>query len=200
MLHPDLNNTHKLPIPDADVWYVPAFFPLKEADRLLDSLQQKINWKQEQIKIFGKEQPMPRLTAWYGDKIYTYSGLQNKPQPWIPVLQEIRQQIIVATGKEYNSVLLNYYRSGQDSMGWHADDERELGTEPSIASVSFGATRRFGFKHRYNKELKNKYITLQHGSLLLMQGQTQHCWKHSLPKTSAITGIRINLTFRNIIG
>lgn len=193
-------NASKLPLPDADVWYVPEFFSPEESDRYLLMLQETIAWKQEKIKLFGKEQPMPRLTAWYGDKAYTYSGLQNQPQPWIPVLQEIRQQITAATGKDFNSVLLNLYRSGQDSMGWHADDEPELGKEPSIASVSFGATRRFGFKHRYNKALDNKYITLQHGSLLLMQGPTQHYWKHGLPKTTTAGGVRINLTFRNIIG
>lgn len=189
----------RLPLPDAEVWYTPAFFPPEESNRFLSELQQDINWKQEKIKLFGKEQVMPRLTAWYGDKGYTYSGLQNKPQPWIPVLQEIRKQVMSATGKEFNSVLLNFYRNGQDSMGWHADDEPALGTEPCIASVSFGEVRKFGFKHRYNKELQNKYISLQHGSLLLMQGQTQHYWKHCLPKTASAGGIRINLTFRNII-
>lgn len=199
MLLPALHTALKLPLPDAEVWYVPAFFSPKEADGYLDLLQHEVDWKQEKIKLFGREQLMPRLTAWYGDKAYTYSGLENRPQPWIPVLQEIRQQILTATGKEFNSVLLNFYRNGQDSMGWHADDEPELGAAPAIASVSFGATRRFGFKHRHNKEVENKYISLQHGSLLFMQGQTQHCWKHGLPKTSVAAGVRINLTFRNII-
>lgn len=192
-------NFERLALPDAEVWYDPAFFSLEESDRLYTALKDTIDWKQEKIKLFGKEHLMPRLTAWYGDKAYTYSGLQNKPQPWKPVLLEIREHLMGATGKHYNSVLLNFYRNGQDSMGWHADDERELGSEPSIASVSFGVARRFGFRHRYNKELKNKYITLQHGSLLLMQGPTQHYWHHGLPKTGNAGGERINLTFRYII-
>lgn len=199
MLYSASNALEKLPIPDADVWYSPAFFSVEESNRFLSELQKQIDWKQEKIKLFGKEQPMPRLTAWYGDKAYTYSGLVNEPQPWTPVLLQIREKIIEGTGKNFNSVLLNLYRSGQDSMGWHADDEKELGPEPCIASVSFGAERRFGFRHRYNKELKNKYITLQHGSLLLMQGITQHKWHHGLPKTAKTGDIRINLTFRNII-
>lgn len=199
MPDPGLNIFEKLSLPDADVQYAPAFFTPEESHRYLDELQQKINWKQEKIKLFGKEQPMPRLTAWYGDKGYTYSGLVNEPQPWMPLLLEIRRRIEEATGKNFNSVLLNLYRSGQDSMGWHADDEKELGAEPCIASVSFGADRHFGFKHRYNKALKNQYITLQHGSLLLMQGSTQHNWHHALPKTTKAGGIRLNLTFRNIM-
>lgn len=198
MTDPALNSPLKLSLPDADVWYTPDFFTLEESDRFFSELQEKINWKQEKIKLFGKEQLMPRLTAWYGDKAYTYSGLVNEPQPWIPVLLEIRQRITNATGETFNSVLLNLYRSGQDSMGWHADDEKELGPEPCIASVSFGAERRFGFKHRYNKALKNKYLTLQNGSLLVMQGATQHYWYHGLPKTAKPGGIRINLTFRDI--
>jgi alkylated DNA repair dioxygenase AlkB len=189
----------KLYLPDAEVWYAPEFFSPEDSDHFLQELQRNINWKQEKIKLFGKEQLMPRLTAWYGDKAYTYSGLQNKPQPWIPVLQQIREQVMKATATEFNSVLLNMYRSGGDSMGWHADDEPELGPTPDIASVSLGAARRFGFKHRYNKDIGNKYITLQHGSLLLMQGLTQHNWKHGLPKTTQAGGVRINLTFRHII-
>jgi alkylated DNA repair dioxygenase AlkB len=194
-----LSSPIKLLLPDADVWYTPAFFTLDESARFLTELQKEITWKQEKIKLFGKEQLMPRLTAWYGDKAYTYSGLVNEPQPWIPVLSEIRQRVINTTGKNFNSVLLNLYRSGQDSMGWHADDEKELGSEPCIASVSFGADRRFGFKHKYNKAIKNIYITLQPGSLLIMQGATQHYWLHGLPKTAKPGGTRINLTFRNII-
>ena len=142
---------------------------------------------------------MPRLTAWYGDKSYTYSGLENKPQPWLPLLLQLKEQVQNATGHTYNSVLLNLYQTGQHSMGWHSDDEPALGPEPGIASVSFGAARRFGFRHRYNKTQKNFYLTMQHGSVLLMQGPTQHFWQHAIPKTTKPTGSRINLTFRRIV-
>nr|WP_206077672.1 alpha-ketoglutarate-dependent dioxygenase AlkB [Pontibacter sp. SGAir0037] len=186
------------PLPDAEVYYSPHFFSREESDNYLQELQQQVNWKQENIKLFGKEQPMPRLTAWYGDKGYTYSGLQNAPQPWLPVLLQLKERVEQVSGAQYNSVLLNLYRTGQDSMGWHADDEKELGQEPDIASVSFGIPRKFGFRHRFRKELKNVYLVLEHGSLLLMKGATQHYWQHALPKTGKAVGIRINLTFRNI--
>lgn len=190
----------KIAIPDAEVWYAPAFFDSQTSDLYFKQLLEQVNWKQENIKLFGKEMPMPRLTAWYGDKGYTYSGLENKPQPWLPVLLQIKEKIQNATGHSYNSVLLNLYQNGQHSMGWHSDDEPELGPEPGIASVSFGAARRFGFRHRYNKAQKNLYLTIAHGSLLLMQGPTQHNWQHAIPKTARPTGNRINLTFRNITG
>jgi alkylated DNA repair dioxygenase AlkB len=189
-----------LQLPDAQVYYVPDFISAKESDAYFQELQQTIDWKQESIKLFGKELPMPRLTAWYGDKGYNYSGLYNAPQPWLPVLLKLKERLEQAIGQPYNSVLLNYYKTGQDSMGWHADNEAELNQEAGIASLSFGGERRFGFRHRYNKELKNVYLTLQHGSLLLMQGQTQRYWHHALPKTSRTVEPRINLTFRNIKG
>ena len=189
----------KQAIPDADVWYAPAFFSPKQSDLYFNQLLQEVDWQQEQIKMFGKDLPLPRLTAWYGDKGYTYSGLQNKPKPWLPILLELKQEVEKATGHTYNSVLINLYKNGQSSMGWHSDDEPELGPEPGIASISFGAERRFGFRHKYNKAQKNVYLPIQHGSLLLMQGQTQHNWQHAIPKTAKPTGSRINLTFRNIV-
>ncbi|WP_229967055.1 alpha-ketoglutarate-dependent dioxygenase AlkB family protein [Pontibacter harenae] len=193
-----LKNFERLPLPDAEVYYCPRFFSLEESNRYLQELLQTINWKQESIKLFGKEQPMPRLTAWYGEKGYTYSGLHNAPQPWLPVLQELKERVEEASGQTYNSVLLNLYRTGQDSMGWHSDDEVSLGQEPDIVSLSFGGERRFSFKHRTRKDLKPQSITLVHGSLLLMKGPTQHHWLHSLPKTSKPVAQRINLTFRTI--
>ncbi|NDK56448.1 alpha-ketoglutarate-dependent dioxygenase AlkB family protein [Pontibacter fetidus] len=193
------NRFAQIMMPDANVWYAPAFFSPEASNLYFQQLLTQINWQQESIRMFGKELPMPRLTAWYGDKSYTYSGLQNKPQPWLPILSELKQQLEEATGQTYNSVLLNLYQNGQHSMGWHSDDEPELGSEPTIASVSFGAPRRFGFRHRYNKELKNTYLTMQHGSVLLMQGPTQHFWHHAIPKTTKPTGSRINLTFRKIV-
>lgn len=159
-----------------------------------------MNWRQESVQLFGKQVPMPRLTAWYGDKGYSYSGLYNKPQPWLPVLLALKEQVEQASKQPYNSVLLNLYRSGQDSMGWHADDEPELGAQPSIASLSLGGDRRFSFKHRSRKDLKATSITLHHGSLLLMQGATQHHWLHHIPKTKHPVQPRINLTFRLVKG
>ncbi len=189
----------KLPMPDAEVYYAPHFFTKAESNLYFEQLQQSINWRQESIKMFGRELPMPRLTAWYGDKGYTYSGLYNEPQPWLPVLLELKSRAEEASGDKYNSVLLNYYRAGNDSMGWHQDNEPELGPQPGIASISFGGERRFSFKHRTRRDLKPVSINLEHGSLLLMKGQTQHHWLHSLPKTTRPVAPRINLTFRNII-
>ncbi|TXK52915.1 alpha-ketoglutarate-dependent dioxygenase AlkB [Pontibacter qinzhouensis] len=183
-------------MPDAEVYYEPTFFSKEESNRYFNELQQQVGWQQEHIRMFGRQVAMPRLTAWYGDKGYTYSGLQNEPKPWLPLLLELKQAVELRTGNHYNSVLLNYYRQGSDSMGWHADNEPELGQNPSIASLSFGGTRRFGFRQRQNKEQKNHYLTLQHGSLLLMQGPTQHFWQHSIPKTATAVEPRINLTFR----
>ncbi|GHA63528.1 alpha-ketoglutarate-dependent dioxygenase AlkB family protein [Pontibacter akesuensis] len=189
-----------VPLPDAEVYFSAHFFNPEQSDVYLQELLQQVNWQQESIKLFGKLQPMPRLTAWYGDKGYTYSGLENKPQPWLPVLQELREQVEQASRQQYNSVLLNLYRTGQDSMGWHADNERELGQEPSIASLSFGGERRFALKHRSRKDVDALRITLNHGSLLLMQGPTQHHWLHHIPKTSKPVQPRINLTFRYVHG
>ena len=196
LMHPNLQ---KLEMPDADVWYAPSFFDTEASDLYFTQLLDQVAWKQEKIRMFGKEMPLPRLTAWYGDKGYTYSGLKNEPQPWLPVLLQLKQEIEAATSHTYNSVLLNLYQTGQNSMGWHSDDEPELGPEPVIASVSFGAARQFGFRHRYKKSLKNVYLPIDHGSLLLMQGPTQHYWQHTISKTSKPVSHRINLTFRNIL-
>ncbi|WP_266203763.1 alpha-ketoglutarate-dependent dioxygenase AlkB family protein [Pontibacter kalidii] len=190
----------QLPLPDAEVYFTAAFIPAPENDVYFERLLQEVNWQQESIKMFGRQLPMPRLTAWYGDKAYTYSGLQNKPQPWLPVLQELRGKVEQACGQKYNSVLLNLYRTGQDSMGWHADNEPELGQQPSIASLSFGGERRFAFRHRTRKDLKPVPLILSHGSLLLMQGPTQHRWLHHVPKTAKAVQPRINLTFRCVKG
>ena len=187
----------KLAMPDAEVYYAPQFFSATESDLYLEKLKQEVNWQQEGIRLFGKQLPLPRLTAWYGDKGYTYSGLYNAPQPWLPVLLELKERVEQASGHEYNSVLLNLYRSGQDSMGWHSDDEKELAS--GIASLSFGGERRFGFRHRYQKEQSPVRLTLQHGSLLLMQGTTQQYWQHQVPKIARAVEPRINLTFRQVL-
>lgn len=159
-------------------------------------LKSEINWKQEGMKMYGKEVLFPRLTAWYAEdgKTYKYSGLVNIPQEFTPNLLKIKEMVELKTGKKFNSALLNYYRNGQDSMGWHSDDEPELGKNPVIASVSLGAARKFQFKHKtMPKSLIN--INLSPGSLLIMQGATQHHWLHQVPKIKD-AGERINITFR----
>lgn len=194
-----MQQLQRLHLPDAEVYFAPHFFSKDESDVYFEKLKEQVNWQQESIKMFGKLLPMPRLTAWYGDKGYTYSGLHNKPQPWLPVLQELKERVEQASGNKYNSVLLNLYRTGQDSMGWHSDDEAELGNEPAIASLSFGGERKFSFRHRTRKDLKSQSIDLAHGSLLLMQGATQHHWLHQVPKTARAMTPRINLTFRKVV-
>ena len=190
----------KLDMPEGEVYFAPQFISNAESDAYFERLLEEVNWQQESIKMFGKLLPMPRLTAWYGDKGYTYSGLHNKPQPWLHVLQELKERVEQATGAKYNSVLLNLYRNGQDSMGWHSDDEAELGAEPDIASISFGGERKFSFRHRADRSIKPISITLSHGSLLLMRGPTQHYWLHQVPKSTRTVSPRINLTFRKVMG
>jgi len=192
------NPTNLLPI-DGKVFYYPSFFSLAESDRFISLLASEIVWKQEPIFVFGKPVMQPRLTAWYGDegKEYSYSGISMKPSLWTPTLFEIKQRIESFSGIQFNSALLNQYRDGKDSVGWHRDDEKELGKNPAIASVSFGATRTFHFRHT-DKTLKTS-IELEHGSLLLMTGETQHHWYHSIPKTQKFVGSRINITFRVIV-
>lgn len=189
-----------LSMPDGEVTYCPVFFSRQESEGYLQVLRDSIAWRQEAIRLFSRELPQPRLTAWYGDAgaIYTYSGLTNHPLPWTPELLAIKACCEAVAETEFNSVLLNYYRDGQDSMGWHQDNEPELGDHPIIASVSFGATRRFQFRHKKRKDLAPITVELEHGSLLLMQGTTQTYWKHQVPKTAQPVGARINLTFRLI--
>lgn len=193
-------NGQVLAMPDAKVIYYPQAFSPDESDALFQQLITTIEWRQDNIKIYGREIPQPRLTAWYGDEeaVYTYSNIINHPLPWLPVLLQIKQRCEAIAKASFNSVLLNYYRNGQDSMGWHQDNEPELGEQPVIASVSFGAMRRFQFRHKKRKDLDTMSIELAHGSLLLMRGETQHYWKHQLPKTAQPVGARINLTFRFI--
>ena len=182
-----------------DVFY-PNFFNELESDRLFDELLENINWRQDRIKIFGKQIELPRLTAWYGDKgkSYKYSGIIMNPNPWIPPLLSIKQRIEPVAELSFNSVLANLYRDGKDYVSWHSDNEPELGKNPTIASVSLGDTRRFLLRHKSNKDLETVEIALTHGSLLIMQGSTQHFWKHQVPKTAKSKTERINLTFRVI--
>ena len=187
-------------LPDATILLYENFYPPNESDILFKSLLENINWQQHQIKIFGKLIDQPRLTAFYGDaeKPYTYSGLTLNPSSWNKELNIIKADIEANSNAIFSSVLLNYYRDGRDSMGWHADDEKELGKNPIIASMSFGASRNFQLKHNYRKDLPKVNIELTHGSLLIMKGSTQHYWKHQIPKTTKQLDPRINLTFRQI--
>lgn len=193
-----------LPLPNAEIFYDPNFLEPVAAGALLAELTATIPWKQEPIKLFGKEVMQPRLTAWHGDPDahYRYSGISLAPLPWTPALLSLRQQIEAATGARFNSVLLNLYRSGQDSMGWHADDEPELGLQPVIASVSLGAVRRFRLKPRDPGRMAHAPVgwDLGSGSLLVMQGPTQQHWLHAVPKTARPTAPRLNLTFRWVAG
>ncbi|MBA9079304.1 alpha-ketoglutarate-dependent dioxygenase AlkB family protein [Rufibacter quisquiliarum] len=193
------NRPYLLPMPEAEVYLVSEFIPPGAEPALRQALQEQVAWRQEQITLFGRKIDQPRLTAWYADpgKAYTYSGLTWQPLPWLPVLSRLRERLQLFTGVPFNSVLLNLYRHGQDSMGWHSDDEPELGQNPVIASVSVGAERLFSFRHKKEKKLKQQ-VLLPSGSLLLMAGATQHHWQHQLAKTARVAEPRINLTFRYI--
>ncbi|MFN0047558.1 MAG: alpha-ketoglutarate-dependent dioxygenase AlkB family protein [Cytophagales bacterium] len=181
-----------------DAIYLPQFYSDEQSRRLLNELKNTIDWRQEKIKMFGKEILEPRLVAWYGDKTYKYSGKLMQPLPWTPLLLQIKNEVEKHTLCQFNAVLLNYYRNGKDSMGWHSDDEPTLGQNPNIASINFGQTRKFQFRLREKIGIKKDYL-LENGSLLLMQGDTQHRWQHQLPKSTKMNGERINLTFRFII-
>jgi alkylated DNA repair dioxygenase AlkB len=179
--------------------YKPGVFTKTECDALIPSLKANIRWNQETIQMYGKLLNTPRLTAWYGDnsKTYAFSGKRYDPYPWTDELLFIKGRVDAAAGIIFNSVLLNLYRNGNDSVAWHADDEPELGVNPVIASVSFGQMRRFDVRHKTDK--KQKYsVELENGSLLIMKGDLQHQWEHQVPKSTKALGERINLTFRVI--
>jgi alkylated DNA repair dioxygenase AlkB len=189
-----------LALPDAEVILYETFFAPAESEQLFAQLLATTQWEQSHLKIYGKEIAEPRLTAWYGDegKSYTYSGITRQPLPWTPALAQIKERVESIAQTTFNSVLLNLYRDGRDSIGWHQDKEPELGQNPVIASVSFGATRRFRLRHKRRKDVPLVELDLTHGSLLLMRGTTQHYWQHQIPKTAKPVGPRINLTFRVI--
>ncbi len=180
---------------DGNVFLVREALSGADADRLLATLRDVIAWRQEEAVLMGRRLPVPRLTAWYGEAGYVYSGISHPPQAWTPPLLEIKAVAERLAGAPFNSVLLNLYRDGRDSVSWHADNEASLGPEPIIASFSLGAVRRFQLRHREDKSLKVG-IDLPHGSCLVMAGATQRCWLHQLPKTAAPVGPRINLTYR----
>ncbi|HEY9641672.1 MAG TPA: alpha-ketoglutarate-dependent dioxygenase AlkB [Coleofasciculaceae cyanobacterium] len=188
-----------LQLPDADIVFYPALLSAQASDRLFTTLTPTISWRQDWIKIYGRSLPQPRLTAWYGDpgKSYTYSGITMQPLPWTSLLLDLKAQVDAVSGVVFNSVLLNLYRDGNDSMGWHSDDEPELGQHPVIGSLSLGGVRRLLLRHRFEPGLKHQ-LELPSGSFLLMRGTTQHYWQHQVPKTKRPVPPRINLTFRVI--
>jgi len=162
-------------------------------------LDEEIPWQQHRVRLFGREIECPRLSCWIGDAdaVYTYSQMRFEPQPWTSALRELQASVSSLCGEKFNSVLCNLYRDGRDSMGWHSDDEPELGPEPIIASLNFGASRRFRLRHRC-KRSRGVDLVLENGSLLRMAGATQKLYRHDVPKTRALVGPRINLTFRRI--
>ena len=193
-LFPELSG-NLLPFGGEAVLY-PGVFDEEESDLLYALLQKEIAWRQEPIKLFGKTIMQPRLTACYGDKAVGYSGIVMDVHPWTSLLNGIKNRVEAVAGTVFNSVLLNNYRDGKDSMGWHRDNEQELGCNPVIASVTFGAERKFLLRTYADKD-HTISVTLTHGSLLLMQGECQHVWEHSVPKVK-MARPRINLTFRRI--
>ena len=187
---------------DAEVTLHEGFLAPEEADCLMRVLTEEVAWRHDRIFLYGREHPLPRLQQWFADDglVYTYSGIELVPPPWHPALLKLRAQIRASTQIDYNTVLANLYRDGQDAMGWHADDEPELGGAPLIASVTLGATRDFVLRHKVRRDLPKVTVALPHGSLLLMGGATQTHWEHALPRRKRVTEPRINLTFRKKAG
>lgn len=190
----------KIALRNGEVWVMRNFIKYEDSLRYLDILSGSINWRQEEIKLYGKVYTVPRKTAWYGypGLNYTYSGIKCNPEPWTPELMEIKKDIeSFHPGQDFNSVLLNMYRDGNDKVSWHSDDEKELGKNPTIASVSLGASRRFDLKHKEDPNDRLE-IELKSGSLIIMKGELQHFWLHQIPQQKKIAAPRINLTYRTI--
>lgn len=189
-----------LNLPDSRITYYPDFLDPKIADHYFLTFLKELDWKLHDITIFGKKILQPRLTALYAinDLPYSYSNLTLIPEKFTAELLDLKQKLKALTGNDFTHCLANFYRDGNDSMGWHSDDEKALGKDPLIASVSLGGVRNFQLKHKTIQDQKFK-LNLEHGSLLVMAGRTQHFWKHQLPKTKKQVGPRINLTFRTIL-
>jgi len=185
---------------DGLVEYFGRIFPREEGDLLFQELLSASPWECDEVVLFGQKRILSRKVAWMADAgfIYSYSGISKKASPWMPPLLSVRERVERLCGHEFNSCLLNLYHDGSEGMGWHSDDEKTLGRDPAIASVSFGAERVFKLKHRGSKEVVS--VLLEHGSLLVMKGETQHHWVHAMPKTRKISTPRINLTFRRFFG
>ncbi|AUC80846.1 alpha-ketoglutarate-dependent dioxygenase AlkB [Lacinutrix sp. Bg11-31] len=188
-----------LNLPDSDISYFPNFFSKTEAHAFYSSILNETNWKQDNITVYGKTYEQPRLTALFGNnnKPYSYSNITMRPEAFTGLLLKIKSKIETKTDAKFTTCLANLYRDGNDSNSWHADNEKELGKNPIIASVTLGAARYFNLKHKNVKSLNQKLL-LENGSLLLMQGETQHHWLHQIAKTKKEVKPRINLTFRVI--
>lgn len=186
-------------LPNAAIVYYPNFIDLDQSNLFFNRLLQEVPWQQDEIIVYGKNHQQPRLTALYGNegKPYAYSNIIMHPHPWNSLLTYIKEMVEEVCEETFTTVLLNLYRDGKDSNGWHSDNEKELGRNPIIASLSLGAERIFHLKHNTNNDLRQR-ILLENGSLLIMKGETQHFWKHQIPKTEKEIGSRINLTFRII--
>lgn len=184
---------------DAELQYLPGWVDAAQAADWLEELLAQTPWQQPQLFIHGRYHKTPRLTAWYGDTdaCYRYSGQTHQPLAWTPLLAAIRQRVEAAVAAPFNAVLLNYYRDGQDSMGWHSDAEAELGRNPLIASLNLGGTRRFDLRRVGSSRIEHS-LQLEPGSLLVMRGPTQHYWQHQVAKTRQPCAPRLNLTFRLI--
>lgn len=181
---------------DGSARYRAGFLTPTASDETLRALVAEVPWESRSITLFGRQVPQPRLACWFGDESYSYSGITLDPRPWSPLLADLKGAVEGATGQVFNSVLVNLYRDGNDSMGWHADDEPELGPEPVIASVSLGRTRRFRLRHGETRRIVE--VDLESGSLLVMSGLSQARWMHEVPKSKRIVEPRINLTFRRV--
>lgn len=184
---------------DGEVVYYGQVFPQQEEQRLLQELLNSISWKNDEAVIFGKHIVTKRKVAWYGDAeyAYTYSNITKQALLWTDELMKLKQLVERITGTEFNSCLLNLYHDGDEGMSWHSDDEKSLGKNTTIASLSFGAERKFAFKHKGTKQTVS--LVLESGSLLVMKGTTQTHWLHRLPKTTKVTRPRVNLTFRTML-
>ena len=192
-------DVERFELPGAEVHLHHGWLPSLAADALFDDLLRKVAWEVHRIRMFGREVASPRLSCWIGDPgaAYRYSGTRFEPHRWPDALGPLRRRLADELGVAFNSALANRYRDGRDAMGWHSDDERELGPQPVIASLSLGATRRFLLKHRRQPDCRLA-VPLPHGSLLVMSGDTQRQYRHALPRTVKPMGERINLTFRRI--
>lgn len=196
----DQPDPQRIELQDGELLLLPGWLDESEVRGLLHSLMNRVPWEQSVIQLYGRPVQIPRLNAWFGDPGcgYAYSGHRLPLHPWLPELSTLRGRLHRELNVDSNSVLVNLYRDGQDSVAWHSDDEPELGRNPVIAAVSLGAERRFSLRHRHNKSLETLHLQLPSGSLLLMSGATQHHWYHCLPKSARVNAPRISLTFRQV--
>lgn len=190
-------NAITLDLPGGDALYVPALLSAAEASALMSQLARDVKWRRDSVTLFGKTSPIPRQHQWFGPRVYTWSGITMLPQAWPASLLQLKAAVESVTGDAFNSALVNLYRDGGDTVGWHADDELEIG--PVIASVSLGAVRDFQFRRTDCTRVK-RAVKLEHGSLLVMRGETQQHWQHCLPRRAGVAEPRINITFRQLAG